>query len=90
MYASRISSVVSEPLQACFFLSAVCQENSEFKDSFSSMGMAHQLVYLLQREEHEQTHEHLAKALLTLLRDNKPVVDEIVTIKELEEFIRAR
>ena len=49
-----------------------------------------QLVYLLQREEHEQTHEHLAKALLTLLRDNKPVVDEVLTIKDLEDFIKAR
>ena len=54
------------------------------------MGMAHQLVYLLQREEHEQSHEHLAKALLTLLADNRQVIDEVLTIKELEEFIRVR
>jgi hypothetical protein len=55
------------------------------------MGMAHQLIFLLQREEHEQSHEHLVKALLTLLRDNKPVIEEVVTaIKDLEEFLRAR
>ena len=55
------------------------------------MGMGQQLVYLLQREEHEQSHEHLVKALLTLLRDNKPVIEEVVTaVKDLEDFVRAR
>lgn len=77
-------------VKACFFISSVCQENAEFKNAFSSMGMAHQLVYLLQREEHEQSHEHLAKALLTLLADNRQVIDEVRTIKELDDFIRVR
>ncbi len=54
------------------------------------MGIVHQLVYLLQREEHEQSHEHLAKALLTLLSDNKQVIDEVRAIKGLDKFIRSR
>jgi hypothetical protein len=58
-------------IQACFFVSSVSQENADFKSSFSSMGIAHQLLFILQREDHEQTHEHVAKALLTILTDNQ-------------------
>ena len=55
------------------------------------MGIAHQLVYLLQREDHEQSHEHLATAVLTILTDNKPVVDEVVAaVTDLEDFIKQR
>lgn len=72
-------------------MSAVSQENPEFKSSFSSMGIAHQLVYILQREDHEQSHEHVAKALLTILTDNQAVVDEVTAaVQDLDEFINQR
>lgn len=76
-------------VKACFFMSAVCEENPTFKEAFLSMGMVHQLVFLLQHD-HEQSHEHMARALLTLISGNQSVVDEVRDIKDFKEFVQTR
>ena len=69
--------------KACFFLSSIACNNEEIKKMFSEMGFARQLIVLLQLEEHKQSHEHIAKALLTLLKDDLEVQKECRDSEEL-------
>jgi len=56
--------------KACFFVSSISIESKEAADAFSDMGLARQLLVLLQQAEHQQTDEHVVKALLTLITND--------------------
>ena len=47
------------------------------------MGLARQLLVLLQQAEHQQVDEHVVKALLTLLRNDKSAQRECRESREL-------
>ena len=47
--------------KACFFVSSICVESTTAAQAFSDMGLARQLLVLLQQEEHKQTDEHVVK-----------------------------
>merc|ERR1711944_151190 len=70
-------------IKACFFISSLCQENAEAGQVFVDMGLARQLLTLMQLEEHGQSHEHMARALLIVLKDNQQVKNELVDSSEL-------
>lgn len=79
-------------IKACFFISSLCQENAEARQVFVDMGLARQLLTLMQLEEHGQSHEHMARALLIVLKDNQQVKNELVDSSELrlKEFLQTR
>lgn len=70
-------------VKACFFISALCEENPEAKTIFNDMGFARQIVNLLQNEEHTQTHEHMVRALLVTLKDNPVVQNDLMDAADL-------
>merc|ERR1712241_800557 len=69
--------------KACFFVSSISVESKEAAKAFSDMGLARQLLVLLQQEEHQLSDEHVVKALLTLLSNNKSVQSECRNSPEL-------
>ena len=69
--------------KACFFVSAISCESQEAAKAFSDMGLARQLLVLLQQAEHQQVDEHVVKALLTLLRNDKSAQRECRESREL-------
>ncbi len=83
---ATMSNKSSEKLKikGCFFVSSLCEESEVAKKIFIEMGLARQLLTLLQMEEHSQSHEHMARALLTVLKGNKSVRDELVNSSELK------
>jgi len=94
MNASLNSTCPNDKLRikACFFISSLCEENLEAKKSFIGMGLPRQILTLMQVEEHSQSHEHMARALLVLLKDNDQVKKELITSTELKlkELLRSR
>ena len=69
--------------KACFFVSSISVESKEAAKAFSDMGLARQLLVLLQQEEHQLSDEHVVKALLTLLSNNKSAQSECRNSPEL-------
>lgn len=69
--------------KACFFISSICAESKAAAKAFSDMGIARQLLILLQQEEHQQADEHVVKALLTLLKDDPKAQQECKESSEL-------
>merc|ERR1711920_1150792 len=67
-------------IKGSFFISSLCQENEIAKEAF------------MQIDEHSQSHEHMARALLVFLKDNDKVKNELVTSSELKlkEFLQSR
>jgi len=57
--------------KACFFVSSISLQSKEAAKTFSDMGLARQLLVVLQQAEHQQTDEHVVKALLTLLKNDR-------------------
>jgi len=79
--------------KACFFVASVSQENPEFKDVFSKMGFARQLVAVSQFEEWDMSlHEQSARALHVLLQDNPDLQRELRTCGELnfQSFVQLK
>jgi len=79
-------------IKASFFISSLCQENELAKKAFIEMGLGRQILTLMQLDEHSESHEHMARALLIFLKDNDPVKKELVNSKELKlkQFLRSR
>jgi len=79
-------------IKGSFFISSLCQENEMAKKAFIEMGLGRQLLTLMQMDEHSQSHEHMARALLIFLKDNETVKKELVSSSELKlkEFLQAR
>lgn len=79
-------------IKSCFFISSLCEENEAVKKAFVDMGIARQLVTLMQMEDHSPSHEHMTRALLVVLRGNTNVKDELVNSSELKfkEFLMER
>jgi len=69
--------------KACFFVSSISVESKEASKAFSDMGLARQLLVLLQQEEHKLSDEHVVKALLTLLSNDKSAQKECKNSPEL-------
>merc|ERR1719411_1494365 len=69
--------------KACFFVSSISVDCREASKAFSDMGLARQLLVLLQQEEHKLSDEHVVKALLTLLSNNKSAQRECRNSPEL-------
>lgn len=69
--------------KACFFVSSISLESKEAANTFSDMGLARQLIVLLQQVEHQQADEHVVKALLTLLKNDKNAQRECRDSSEL-------
>merc|ERR1712020_571511 len=69
--------------KACFFVTPISIESKEAADAFSDMGLARQLLVLLQQEEHKLSDEHVVKALLTLLSSDKSAQIECKNPPEL-------
>ena len=76
--------------KACFFISAICEENGDLKQAFIDMGFPRQILTLMQLEEHQQNHEHMARALSVVLTDE--VKKELVNSSELnlKSFLQER
>lgn len=70
-------------IKACFFVSSISLESKEAAKTFSDMGLARQLIVLLQQAEHQQADEHVVKALLTCLRDDESAQGECRDSSEL-------
>ena len=64
-------------------MSSISVESKEAAKAFSDMGLARQLLVLLQQEEHQLSDEHVVKALLTLLSNNKSAQSECRNSPEL-------
>jgi len=79
-------------IKASFFISSLCQENDLAKKAFIEMGLGRQILTLMQLDEHSESHEHMARALLIFLKDNDTVKKELVNSSELKlkEFLRSR
>ena len=79
-------------IKGSFFISSLCQENEIAKEAFIEMGLGRQILTLMQIDEHSQSHEHMARALLVFLKDNDKVKNELVTSSELKlkEFLQSR
>jgi len=79
-------------IKASFFISSLCQENDQAKKAFIEMGLGRQILTIMQLDEHSQSHEHMARALLIFLKDNDTVKKELVNSSELKlkEFLRSR
>merc|ERR1712018_440407 len=79
-------------IKASFFISSLCQENELAKKAFIEMGLGRQILTLMQLDEHSESHEHMARALLIFLKDNDTVKKELVNSSELKlkEFLRSR
>ena len=77
-------------IKACFFISALCEENGAIKQAFIDMGLPRQILTLMQMEEHQQSHEHMTRALLVVLTDE--VKKELVNSSELnlKTFLQER
>merc|ERR1712088_297000 len=69
--------------KACFFVSSISVDSREASKAFSDMGLARQLLVLLQQEEHKLSDEHVVKALLTLLSNDKSAQQECKNSPEL-------
>ena len=69
--------------KACFFVSSISVESKEASKAFSDMGLARQLLVILQQEEHKLSDEHVVKALLTLLSNDKSAQRECKNSPEL-------
>merc|ERR1712038_1475743 len=69
--------------KACFFVSSISVDSKEASKAFSDMGLARQLLVLLQQEEHQLSDEHVVKALLTLLSSDKSAQIECKNSPEL-------
>jgi len=69
--------------KACFFVSSISVDSKEASKAFSDMGLARQLLVLLQQEEHKLSDEHVVKALLTLLSSDKSAQIECKNSPEL-------
>ena len=78
--------------KACFYISSLCEENHQIKSTFVDMGLPRQILTLMQMEEHSQSHEHMARALLTVLKNNEQVKSELVDSSELNlrDFLQSR
>ncbi len=78
--------------KACFFVSSLSQENADAKKQFIDSGLPLQLATLLQSEEHSLNHEQMARALLTLLKDEEAVKNQLMSASELglKSFLRNR
>ena len=68
-------------IKACFFISAICEENKDVKKAFIDMGFPRQILTLMQMEDHQQSHEHMTRALLVVLTNE--VKNELVNSSEL-------
>jgi len=77
-------------IKACFFISALCEENPTVKKAFIDMGFPRQILTLMQMEDHQQSHEHMTRALLVVLTDE--VKKELVNSSELnlKSFLQER
>merc|ERR1712227_995223 len=69
--------------KACFFVSSISVDSKEASKAFSDMGLARQLLVLLQQEEHKLSDEHVVKALFTLLSSDKSAQIECKNSPEL-------
>ena len=78
--------------KGCFYLSAICDENDQAKKTLIDMGLPRQILTLMQIEDHSQDHEHMARALWTVLKNNEQVKNELVNSSELNlrEFLTTR
>lgn len=79
-------------VKASFLISVLSELEDSAKKAFLDIGIHRQLVVVLQELEHEQAHEQVTKALLTLLRGSPIALEECRTSKELgfEGFLEAR
>jgi len=73
-------------IKAFFFISSLCQENELAKNAFVEMGLARQILTLMQLEEHSESHEHMARALLILLKDSECESKDFVATREWQEI----
>jgi len=92
---ATMSSGAHEKLRvkASFFISSLCQENQDAKKAFIEMGVGRQILTQMQiSDEHSQSHEHMARALLIFLQDNDQVKKELVNSSELKlrDFLQSR
>jgi len=69
--------------KACFFVSSISVQSKEAAKTFSDMGLARQLLVVLQQAEHQQTDEHVVNALLTLLKNDSNAQQECRDSREL-------
>ena len=53
--------------KACFFVSSICVESTTAAQAFSDMGLARQLLVLLQQGEHQQSDEHVVKVSIFIV-----------------------
>ena len=58
--------------KACFFVSAICVESITAAQAFSDMGLARQLLVLVQQEEHQQADEHVVKVGIRVRKGGRP------------------
>ena len=79
-------------IKACFFISALCEDNVDAKKAFVDMGLPRQVLTIMQMEEHSQSHEQMARALLIVLKDNDQVKKELIESSELglKKFLSSR
>ena len=94
MNATMTSTCPNDKLRikACFFISSLSEENEAIKEAFIEMGLGRQILTLMQMEEHSQSHEHMTRALLIMLKDNPEVKKDLITSNELnlKEFLLDR
>ena len=78
--------------KACFYISSLSEENEQAKTNFVDMGLPRQILILMQIEEHSQNHEHMARALWTVMKNNDQVKNELINSSELNlrNFLNSR
>lgn len=72
---SMQSDIEKLKVKAAFLLSSLCGEKKNYKDILCDMGFVEQLISLIQRE-HESTHEHMIRALLSMVDKHERGISE--------------
>ncbi len=65
--------------KCCFFLSSLMESDADTKSVLADLDLQQLLIAIL-GEEHDPSHEHVAKCLLVLLKDNRKVLEQVLSL----------